>query len=99
MARLLLLLAVAAGLFFFFSWLWRQPPRVFWQWFAAITALFLLVMVLTGKAHWLTAVFAALLPFARVLLSLLGNLPLLRRLLGGAGPAGTGAGPAWRCRR
>ena len=89
----MLLVALAAGLFFFFRWLWRQPPRVFWQWFAVVTALFLLLMVVTGKAHWLTAVFAALLPFARALLSLLGGLPLLRRLLGGLGPARPGPAP------
>ena len=83
MQRLLLLLALAAGLFFLFRWLLRKPPREFWQWFAVLLALFLLVLVLTGRAHWLAAVVAALLPFVRTLIGLLGALPLLKRLLAG----------------
>jgi hypothetical protein len=79
--RLFLLLALAAGLFFLFRWLLRQPPRVAWQWFAVLLALFLLALVLTGRAHWLTAVFAALLPFVRTLIYLLGAIPLFKRLL------------------
>ena len=42
-----------------------------------------LTLVLTGRAHWLTAVFAALLPFVRGLLTLLGHIPLLKRVLAG----------------
>jgi hypothetical protein len=45
MARLLLLLGLAAGLFLFFQWLFRQPPRVRWQWLAVLLALGLLVLV------------------------------------------------------
>lgn len=81
MARLLLLLAVAAGLYFLFRWLFRQPPRVYWQAIAVLLAVVLLTLVLTGRAHWLTAVFAAMLPFVRGLLTLLGSIPLLKRLL------------------
>ena len=89
MARLLLLLALAAGLFLFFQWLFRQPPRVRWQVIAVLLALGLLVLVLTGRAHWLAAVFAALLPFVRGLLRLLGGIPipLLQRVLAGMGAA------------
>lgn len=89
MARLLLLLGLAAGLFFFFHWLFRQSPRVRWQWLAVLLALGLLVLVLTGRAHWLAAVFAALLPFVRALLRLLGGIPilLLKRVLAGMGAA------------
>jgi hypothetical protein len=89
MARLLLLLGLAAGLFLFFQWLFRQPPRVRWQWLAVLLALGLLVLVLTGRAHWLAAVFAALLPFVRGLLRLLGGIPipLLQRMLAGMGAA------------
>ena len=84
MARLLLLLGLAAGLFLLFQWLFRQPPRVRWQWIAVLLALGLLVLVLTGRAHWLAAVFAALLPFVRALPRLLGHIPLLKRVLAGA---------------
>ena len=89
MARLLLFLGLAAGLFLFFQWLFRQPPRVRWQWLAVLLALGLLVLVLTGRAHWLAAVFAALLPFVRGLLRLLGGIPipLLQRMLAGMGAA------------
>ena len=89
MARLLLLLGLAAGLFLFFQWLFRQPPRVRWQWIAVLLALGLLVLVLTGRAHWLAAVVAALLPFVRGLLRLLGGIPipLLQRVLAGMGAA------------
>ena len=89
MARLLLLLGLAAGLFFFFHWLFRQPPRVRWQLIAVLLALGLLVLVLTGRVHWLAAVFAALLPFVRALLRLLGGIPfpLLKRVLAGMGAA------------
>lgn len=83
MARLLLLLGAAAGLFILFRWLSRQPSRVQWQLAAVLVALVLLVLVLTGRAHWLTALFAALLPFARGLMTLLGSLPLLKRILDG----------------
>ena len=83
MARLLALLGLAVGLFFFFHWLFRQPPRVRWQLLAVLLALGLLVLVLMGRAHWLAAVFAALLPFVRGLLTLLGHIPLLKRVLAG----------------
>jgi hypothetical protein len=85
--RLLLLLALAAGLFLLIRWLSRKPPRVFWQWLAVLLALILLLLVLTGRAHWLAAVVAALLPFARTLIGLLGAIPLLKRMLAGMGAA------------
>ena len=87
MQRLLLLLTLAAGLFLLFRWLSHKPPRVFWQWLAVLLALILLALVLTGRAHWLAAVVAALLPFARTLIGLLGAIPLLKRLLAGMGAA------------
>lgn len=83
MARILLLLGLAVGLFLLFRWLLRQPPRVHWQWMAVLLAAGLLILVLTGRAHWLTAVFAAMLPFVRGLLRLLGHIPLLKRVLAG----------------
>ena len=93
MARFLLLLGLAAGLYVLWRWLSRQPPRVYWQMMAVGLALVVLLMVLTGRAHWLAALFAALLPFARTLLSILGSLPLLKRVLGGVGAAKSNAGP------
>ncbi|MDH3217920.1 MAG: molecular chaperone DnaJ [Gammaproteobacteria bacterium] len=94
MARLILLLGLAAGLFLFLRWLSRQPPRVFWQWLAVLLAIGLLALVLTGRAHWLAAVFAALLPFVRGLLTLLGGIPLLKRVLAGTGAAKSAQQPS-----
>ena len=94
MGRLLLLLALAAGLFFLLRWLSRQPPRVAWQTLAVLAALFLFALVLTGRAHWLTAVFAALLPFARTLIALLSAIPLLKRLLAGMDAAKSRKAPS-----
>jgi hypothetical protein len=82
-ARLLLLLGLGVGLLLVLRWLFRQPPRVYWQWIAVLLAAGLLTLVLTGRAHWLAAVFAALLPFVRGLLTLLGQMPLLKRMLAG----------------
>ena len=83
MARLILLIGLAAALFIIFRWLFRQPPRVYWQAIAVLLAALLLTLVLTGRAHWLTAVFAAILPFLRGLMTLLGSIPLLKRMLAG----------------
>ncbi len=94
MARLLLLLIIAAGLYFMFRWLSQQPPRVRWQMLALTVAAVLLVLVLTGRAHWIAALFAALLPFLRGLLSLAGNWPLIRRLVGGLGNPASGSAPS-----
>ena len=93
MARLLLLVIVAAGLFFLGRWLFRQPPKVIWQTLAVVLALALLLLVITGRAHWLAAVFAALLPFLRALFALFANLPLLRRILASMGARKAAARP------
>jgi len=86
-ARLLLLLGLGVGLFIGLRWLFRQPPRVYWQVIAILLAAGLVTLVLTGRAHWLTAVFAAMLPFLRALLALLYHIPLLKRLLSAMGAA------------
>ena len=89
MARFLLLIGIGVGLFVLLRWWSRQPGKVQWQVVAALLAVGLLVLVLTGRAHWLAAVFAAILPFLRLLFRVLSNIPfpLLRRLLGGLGTA------------
>ena len=65
MARFLLLMGLAAGLFLLFRWLSRQPPRVYAQLSWILLSLGLLVLVLSGRAHWLLALIAVLLPFLR----------------------------------
>ena len=88
MARLLLFVGLAVAVYFLFRWLSRQPARVQWQMIAVVAALVVLALVLTGRAHWLAAVFAALLPFVRAFVNLFGAIPLLKRLLGGLGGSG-----------
>jgi len=94
MARLILLLGLVVGLIFFLRWMSRQPTRVMWQWIAILLAVMMLVLVLTGRAHWMAAVIAAILPFLRGLFGLLGNLPLLKRILAGARAATAKAAPS-----
>jgi hypothetical protein len=80
MARFLLFVGLAAGLYILFRWLSRQPPRVYWQLSAVILAVGLVALVLAGRAPWLVALFAMLLPF-------------LRGWLSGTGAAKSKAGP------
>ena len=94
MIRVLLLLCVAVVLIIFIRWLFRQPRNVYWQWIAILLAIGLLLMVATGRAHWLTAVFAAILPFIRTILTLLSSVPLLKRVLAGKGAAQSTAKPS-----
>jgi len=94
MIRLLLLAGVAAVLIIFTRWLFRQPRNVYWQWIAILLAIGLLLMVATGRAHWLTAVFAAILPFIRTILTLLSSVPLLKRVLAGIGAAQSTSEPS-----
>jgi hypothetical protein len=70
-------------LFLGLRWLSRQPPRVYWQWIAVVIAAGVLTLVLTGRAHWLAAVFAAMLLLVRGLVTLLGHMPLFKRMLAG----------------
>jgi hypothetical protein len=94
MVRLLLLLGVVVMLVIFIRWLFRQPPSVSWQWITIVIAVALLLMVATGRAHWLTAIFAALLPFVRAILALLSAVPLLSRLLASMRVAQSATGPS-----
>ena len=94
MVRVLLLLGIAAVLIIFMRWLFRQPANVYWQWMVILLAVVLLLMVVTGRAHWLTAVFAALLPFMRTIITLLVSFPLLKRVLAGIGNARSAAQPS-----
>ncbi len=94
MARLLLLLLIAAGLYLFFRWLLHQPARVRWQALMVAAALAVLVLVLTGRAHWLAALFAALLPFLRGLMNLIGVVPLIKRIMAGLGAAKSRQAPS-----
>ncbi|OEY65707.1 molecular chaperone DnaJ [Marinobacter sp. X15-166B] len=60
----------------------EQRKRTVWQTGLAIAGGALLIMVLTGRVHVLTAGVAALLPLLRKLPALLRHWPTLSRLLG-----------------
>jgi hypothetical protein len=94
MVRVLLLIGMAAIIFISVRWLFRQPRNVYLQWTAILVAIGLLLMVATGRAHWLAAVFAAVLPFVRAILTLLSHAPLLKRLLATMGVAQSAARPS-----
>lgn len=86
MARILVLIAV--GIIAWYLWeqaksLSKKPPeeRRAGMWKLGFVAFFLitLALVVTGRAHWLTAAFAALLPLAKGLIAVtLRSLPLLQ---------------------
>ncbi len=57
-----------------------QKKAATWKMLAAVLAVVLVFMVLTGRVHVLVAAVAALLPLLRKLPSLLRYLPFLRRL-------------------
>ena len=84
MARLLLLLGAGFLIFMFLRWLAQQPSRVQWQLFAVFLAVVLLAAVLAGRAHWIAAAFAAVLPFLRILARAVMSVPfpVLQRLFG-----------------
>lgn len=95
MARLLFLLGVVAVLYVLVKWVSRQPPKAQWQLIVTVLAVVLLLLVVTGRAHWLTAVFAAILPFLRALFPLLlSNFSLLKRMLGGNAATKAKSAPA-----
>ncbi len=78
--RALIVLIAGLGVFIFVRWLLRQPPRVMWQFAAVAAGAGLVLLAATGRMHWLSAVFGALLPFARRLMGLLAYVPILQRV-------------------
>ena len=78
--RALIVLIAVLGVFVFVRWLLRQPPRVMWQFAAVAAGAGLVLLAATGRMHWLSAVFGALLPFARRFMGLLAYLPILQRV-------------------
>lgn len=57
-----------------------------WKVFMGVAGALLLFMILTGRAHVLTAAFAALIPLVRRLPSLLRYVPMARKMFGQASP-------------
>lgn len=83
MARILLLIAVAFIAYTAWTRYRKLPPaqkkQYFWQVLGIAVGALLLLLVVTGRLHWIGAAFAALIPLARRLLPL--SLPFLQQHL------------------
>lgn len=60
----------------------RKKKDATWKVFLGVAGVLLVFMILTGRAHVLTAVFAALIPLVRRLPMMFRYLPLIRRFMG-----------------
>lgn len=80
--RALIFLIAAIIIFLVIRWLRRQPRKVWLQFAAVGLGIGLILLAMTGRLHWLAALFGVLLPFARRLIGLLGYLPMIQRLVG-----------------
>jgi len=78
--RGLILLAAVAGLYLGFRWFVKQPRKTRLQAAAFTIGALLIALVASGRLNWVFAVFGALLPFFRRILSLLAYLPVFQRL-------------------
>lgn len=78
--RALLALAAIAGLYLVLRWLIRQPGRTQLQVAAVAIGVALVALSATGRLNWVFALFGALLPFLRRLLSLVAYLPAFQRI-------------------
>ncbi|TVS16811.1 MAG: molecular chaperone DnaJ [Gammaproteobacteria bacterium] len=93
---LLFLLAVFFAALLRLLWLRYRPDvrQLLLAGGIAAGLLVILVMVATGRLHWIAVVLATVLPFAFKLLAGLGLMRLLRSLGGGPTPFPGGGGPA-----
>lgn len=98
MLRLLIALIVIIGLWAAMAHIRRLPPaerkRLYWRLGLWGGGLGLILMVATGRAHWLFAVLGALLPLAKTAIALgLQFFPLWKQRQQQAGPASPPSGP------
>ena len=90
--RALISLAAIAGFYVVFRWFVRQPRRTQLQVAAVAIGVALIVLSATGRLNWVFALFGALLPFLRRLLSLVAYLPAFQRMYRHFKSAQTAAG-------
>ena len=76
----LLLIAAVIGFLFYMRWLFKQPKQKQFQSAAILVAIIVIGLVLTGRTHWLFAIFAGIIPFFQRILGMLSYLPILGRL-------------------
>lgn len=80
MIQSLLVIAAIIGIWLATHWLRKQPKQKKIQSILILAAITLVGLAMTGKLHWLFAVFAAILPLLQKALSLLSYTPLLGRV-------------------
>lgn len=80
MIQSLLVVAAIIGIWLAVHWLRKQPKQKKIQSILILAAVALVGLAMTGKLHWLFAVFAAILPLLQKALSLIGYTPLLGRV-------------------
>lgn len=78
--RGLILLAAVTGLYLGFRWFVKQPRKTQLQAAAVSIGVLLIALAASGRLSWVFAVFGALLPFFRRMLSMLVYLPVFQRL-------------------
>lgn len=79
MNQLLLIAAIIAA-WLYVRWLFKQPKQKQFQSAAIVVAMIVLGLVITGRTHWLFAIFAGIVPFFQRILSMLSYLPILGKL-------------------
>lgn len=79
MAPLLLFIIGLLAVFLSYKWINKQPPNKRWQWLVLLVGIVLLVLVATGRMHWLFALIGAMIPALQRLIGLAMYVPSLRR--------------------
>ena len=96
--RYLIILLACVLLYFVLRLLYRQNPKSFTRYFFfALIGLFLLfvfVMAISGKLHWLFALLAGLIPWAGRLLAFLRLMPFVRMVKNFTGMRSMGRKPS-----
>jgi len=76
----LLIIAAIIGVWLYARWLFKQPKQKQFQSAAIAVAIIVIGLVITGRTHWLFAIFAGIIPFFQRILGMLSYLPVLGRL-------------------
>jgi len=86
MPRLILLLLAAFGVWYGWQYIKTRPPqqrkRLLWVWGSSLLIVIAVLLVASGRMHWLGVVLAVLIPLFQTLVRWLPRLGLLAGLLG-----------------
>lgn len=93
MPKLILLLLIGLGVWYSWQYLKSRPPgerkRVLWVLGSSLLLIVSVLMVATGRMHWLGAALAALIPLGRSLFYMATKFFPLLRFIGGRVPPST----------